>query len=129
MAFRVTGGVFGGHTGHVFARVVFFRGSAPAAFTFSYSVATSGSASDKATCVTKQVTSTEAANAGHWVELRLTLPASDLGSGGCGGGADIILSQQQGTGDTVDSERTVFNLVELAKQQFSYALSPWMMTA
>ena len=46
MAFRVTGGVFGGHTGHVFARVVFFRGSAPAAFTFSYSVATSGSASD-----------------------------------------------------------------------------------
>ena len=31
--------------------------------------------------------------------------------------------------NTVDSERIVFNLVELAKQQFSYALSPWMMTA
>eukprot|EP00937_MAST-01D_sp_MAST-1D-sp2_P000672 g672.t1 len=127
MAFRVTGGVFSGHSGNVFARIVFFRGSAPAAFTLSYSSTASGSTGGKATCVAKPFASTEAANAGHWVELRLTLPASDLGGSGCDGGADIVLShQQEEMGDTARSERIVFNLVEFAKQKFSFALSPWI---
>ena len=67
---------------------------------------------------------TQAAHAGHWVELRVTLHRSDLGGGGCGGGADVVISP--GASDAAGGEPIVFNLVEVAKEKFDFALSPWM---
>lgn len=124
MAFEVVGGVFDNHVGGVYVRVVFFRAkvsasSSSANFTVSFSI--TSASRDASKCSSKFV-SVPKDGQEHWVEarFRVAISAGERFGGGACNGVDVVVGQ------TGNAERIVFNLLEIAKNNFSAQLSPWL---
>ena len=108
------------------ARVVYLDTTAGASFKLELAASSSATACTGASAraVSRVVTGK---GTGHWVEARV--PLADEGSAppSCGVaavaaavGRELLLTQLSG------SEAVVFNLVELSREGFGFALSPWV---
>ena len=98
-----------------FARVVFLDLEKGASFKLSM---VSSTATDAAECTASRVVTGK--GTGHWIEARLSL--AEAGDSAACGGQQLVLTQLAGKG------RLVYNLVEVSREAFGFALSPWLDT-
>lgn len=102
--------------GQAFARVVFLDAAKGASFKLTMAAAGGASECGATAVVTGK-------GSGHWVEARLPLTALAATQDACDQGQGLVLTQLSG------KERIVFNLLEVSKAEFKFALSPWASAA
>ena len=110
---RTAGGVL--TSSDAFARVVFLDLEKGASFKLSMAGSTATAAAE---CTASRVVVGK--GTGHWVEARLSL--AEAGDSAACGGQQLVLTQLSGEG------RLVYNLVEVSREAFGFALSPWLDT-
>lgn len=118
LLFQVTDGVFSGHEGAVYARVVFFDAADAAAQSWLLRFSSSQGCSE-----TEKV---EGKGSGHWVEARFELQGASFAHRPnhrkCPKSSDISVTD---LGPAAGSRAFVFNLIELSKEPFAFELSPF----
>lgn len=126
LSFIVTDEVFQS-TPAAYARIVYLNEGPGRTWSLRYST-------DKGECASAGFVTNGVGNQstiGHWVEARFLLDNAQLGSGRgpCDGGADVSIVDMDSGPELFDSfshrSPTVFNLVDISKEEFGFALSPW----